>query len=101
MIITKDSLRNTEKRAEFVKYIDKKIYNSTVHYARANDGGVPEKQRAFHEDRYQKLTDQVEEILKGLGINIFWAGLYPSYLVNDRQEHNLDWAIKEVLGIKE
>jgi hypothetical protein len=97
MIITKDSLRDPWKQVEFIGFVNRKLEKSIKNYEKANDGKIPEKERAEYEKKYQDLTDEVENILKSIGISVTWPGLWPVYLVNEYQEHNLDRAIKEVL----
>jgi hypothetical protein len=97
MIITKDSLFNPAKRTEFVQYINRTLDKSVRNYEKANNGLLSENARAEYEKKYQEQTDEVENLLKGIDISVMWPGLFPVYLVNGRQEHNLDRAIKEII----
>jgi hypothetical protein len=97
MILTKDSLRNPTKRAEFISYINRTLEKSVRNYEKANNGLLSENARAEYKKKYQEQTDEVENLLKGIGISVFWPGLFCVYVVNGRQEHDLNRAIEEVL----
>jgi hypothetical protein len=89
-----------EKRAALIKYINKQINKSVTHWERYCDGKVPETQRKFHHERYQELTDEVEEILNALGIKVEWPGLWGSFSVGGIVYHSMESAVNEVFKIR-
>lgn len=72
-----------------IRQIEAKLESSFRAYEFANNGKLTKRDRAFYEARYQRLTEEVEQILSHYGIKCIWAGLYPVYIKDGRQEHNL------------
>lgn len=89
-------LQNKTQVANFITRIESLISLSIKNYERANDGARPEKIRDLADHNYQKQTDKVAAECLALGINIYWPGLYPAYVVNNHEHHNLTAAIKEL-----
>lgn len=98
MIVT--NLKDPAQRKAFVEWASRKLNRAAKCWESTTDSKIDEKRRKDYGAQYQKLTDEVENELKKIGIKCIWPGLFPVYLVRGRQEHDLDFAIKEVLNIK-
>ena len=98
MIIT--NLKDATQRKTFIEWVHRKLNRAAKCWELTTDSKISEKERKDYEVNYQRLTDKIENELKKIGIKCIWPGLFPTYIVNGRQEHNLDWAIKEILNIK-
>lgn len=101
VLIIPDGLHNPEKRAEFVCLIQKKIRQSITHWERYSDGRIASDQQKFHKERYESLTDEVEEMLGAVGIKTDWPGLFPSLTMPDgTSEHDIERAIQTIFQSK-
>lgn len=98
MLIT--NLKDAAQRKTFIEWIERKLNRAAKCWELTTDSKISKKARKDHEADYQRLTDEVENELKKIGIKCSWPGLFPTYIINGRQEHNLDWAIKKTLNIK-
>lgn len=94
-------LQNTNKRAEFVSSIQRKIDISVYNYAKYTDGKIPESERMKCYEKYDQLTDEVAEMLKAIGIKTDWPGLFPVCLMPDGStEHNIERAVNWIFDKK-
>ena len=90
-------LRNPIKRDTFIESIERKIQVSINCWEKTTDSLIPEKRRVEYQVKYERLTDEVEEMLKQIGIKVEWPGLHPVCLMPDGStEHSIKRAVEFV-----
>jgi len=97
VLIIPDSLCDSEKRAEFILSIERKVQISANCWVKTSDSTIPEERRAEYQAKYEKLTDEVEEMLGMFGIKTEWPGLFPSLILPDGStEHSIKRAVNSL-----
>ena len=98
--MNKINLNDVSSVRALIARINGKIAESIKCYERANDSRNSRKYIDQMDERQDQLTKEIEKELAQYKIGVQWPGLYPTYIVNNRQEHNLAWALKDISGAK-
>lgn len=83
--------KNSEEVNALCQRISAKCNLAAKTWEITTDGRISKKIRDNANRRWNKLMEDIEDELSIYGIKCEWPGLYPTFIIGERQERNLKW----------